>query len=164
MTKTKIKTIETVSLTIHVIQRDIEEGKCGLISKCMHKIAIERELRRRDARGGDHRVRVDGSIVRFNLHGHRFEAILPKMPKKNLLQFDKERKARERAEKKGETFASKVHPHKYRIEATKGRAIVPLTRERQDQINAARRRRIESGKPDKPKYDLRYRVEGLGAV
>jgi len=164
MTKTKIKTIETIGLTVHVIQRDIDEGKCGLISKCMHKVAIERELRRRDPRGGDHRVRVDGSVVRFNLHGHRYEAILPKTPKKNLIQFDHERRPRERAEKKGETFKSKVQPHKYRIEATKGRAIVPFTRERQDQINAARRRRVDAGRPDKAKYDLRFRVQGLGAV
>jgi hypothetical protein len=34
-----------------------------------------------------------------------------------------------------------------------------------DQINAAARdRRKAEGRPDKKRYDLRYRVEGLGAV
>jgi hypothetical protein len=61
-------------------------------------------------------------------------------------------------------FVSKVQSHKYRVEATKHHAIQPMTRERQEQINEARRRRIAAGRPDKQRYDLRYRVEGLGAV
>ena len=36
----QLKTIETISFRVHVIQRDIDEGKCGLISKCGLTVAI----------------------------------------------------------------------------------------------------------------------------
>jgi hypothetical protein len=162
--KMQTKTIETIRLHVEVQNRDIIGGKCMLISKCMHKVAIERALRNRDPKGGDHRVRVDGSDVKFNLRGHRWHGNLPRKAKLKLLQFDKERNAREKAEREGIDFKSKVEPHGYTLEMVKGGAIQPFTRERQEQINAARRRRIAAGKPDNKHYDLRHRVQGLGTV
>lgn len=162
--KTQLKTVETIKLRIKVQHRDIEGGKCCLVAKCMEKVSIERALRDLDPKGGDHKVRVDAGVVKFNLRGHHWHGILPKMPKVKLVQFDKERKARMKAERQGLKFVSKVEPHQYTLEAQKGSAIVPFTRERQEQVNEARRRRVAAGKPDKHRYDLRYRVEGLGAV
>lgn len=162
--KLRSKTIETIAISVDVRQRDINEGKCGLKAHCMHKVAIERTLRNIDPKGGDHRVRVDNGHVIFNLRGHHWRGDLPKRAGQNLLQFDHERNARAKAERNGVEFVSKVVPHSYRLEMERRGAIKPLTRERQEQINEARRKRIAAGKPDKKKYDLRYRVEGLGNV
>lgn len=164
MIRKATKTIETLTFPVRVQQRDIDNGKCMLISVCMHKIAIERALRERDPKGGDHKVRIDGSLCKFNFQGHRYQAIVPRVAKQNLLQFDHERNARARAERNNTKFVSKVRPHNYRLEGQKGTKIQPFTRERQEQVNEARRRRVAAGKPDKRKYDLRYRVEGLGSV
>src|SRR5262245_7489812 len=164
MPKLKSKIVETIKVRVIVTATDIAEGLCLLISKCMEKIAIERALRKLDPRGGDHRVRIDGVQIRFNLDGHKWHALLPRPQKRMVIQFDHERKARERAKKRGEAFVSKVQPHRWIMEATKGDKIQPFTRERQEQVNAARRRRIAEGRPDKTHYDLRHRVEGMGAV
>jgi hypothetical protein len=164
MIRKATKIVETLSFRVHVQQRDIDDGKCMLVAKCMHKVAVERALRDLDPKGGDHKVRIDAQICKFNFQGYRYHALVPKPAKLNLLQFDKERKARARADRDGVKFVSKVRPHSYRLEAQKGTKIQPFTRERQEQVNEARRRRVAAGKPDKPKYDLRYRVEGLGTV
>jgi hypothetical protein len=160
----KAKKIEIIKVTARVGQRDIEEGRCGLISKCMARVALERELRNRDPKGGDHRVKIDSGNVSFILQGYRWRGLASKELKRPLIQFDKERKARARAERLGLPFVSKVKPFPFTVEAHKGSRIQQFTRERMDQINAARRKRVAEGKPDSRKYDLRYRVEGLGTV
>ena len=158
------KTVETANFKVSVIKRDIEDGKCGLSAKCMHKVAIERALRSLDPKGGDHRTKVDGGKIKFNLNGYRWEAMSPKVVKMTLIKFDRERKARAKAERAGLKFESKVEPVTYRVEAIRKNKVEPFTRERQEQINEARRRRVAAGKPDKKKYDLRYRIEGMGTV
>ncbi len=164
MVKTKQKTVEVIKLKVVVIQRDIEDGQCGLVARCMEKVSIERALRKIDPNGGDHKVRVDGGVMKFNLSGYRWQAVTPKMAKVNLIQFDKERLPRAKAEKAGTKFVSKVKPHSYTVEATRGTKIQPFTRDRMEQVYEARRRRAAEGRPDKQKYDLRYRVQGLGSV
>lgn len=158
------KTVETIKLSIRVIARDITDGICGLPGKCMEKIAIERALREIDPKGGDHKVRIDGGVIKFNLRGYRWESITPKIPKRALLQFDREEKARMRARKLGEVFVSKVEPHQWQFEATKGAKINPMTPERQKQINEARQRRVTEGRPDRTSYNLHKRVVGLANV
>jgi hypothetical protein len=160
----RTKTVETMSFMVEVIVRDIEEGKCRLIGLCMEKVAIERALRKLDLKGGDHKVRIDGGDLRYTYRGYRYHGHVPKVAKRALIQFDKEHKARARAERLGLPFKSKVQPHKYRVETIRGSKVEKFTRERMDQINAARERRKAEGRPDKKRYDLRYRVEGLGAV
>ena len=164
MVKKRTKTVITINVMVYVQQRDIEDGKCLLVAKCMHKIAIERALRKLDPTGGDHRTRLDGQLVKFRLDGYHYHSILPKLAKMNLMQFDKEKKARIRAERDGVKFVSKVEPHSYRLEAVRGAKIQPFTRERMEQIYAARNRRAAEGRPDKRKYDIRFRIEGLGPV
>jgi hypothetical protein len=161
---TRTKTVETLSFRVKTQHRDIEEGKCGLISLCMERVAMERALRVIDPKGGDHHVKIDGGSFKFNFRGYHYNGITPKIAKLALIQFDKERRPRERAERNGEKFVSKVEPHSYRVEATKGTKVQQFTRERQEQVNEARRRRSAAGKPDQKKYDLRYRVQGLGTV
>jgi hypothetical protein len=158
------KTVETVNLHVRVITRDIREGLCGLPGRCMEKVAIERALREINPKGGDHKVRIDAGIIKFNLSGFRWTAPPPKTAKRALIQFDKEEKARKKAAKLGIDFVSKVEPHQYRIEAIKGDKIKPMTVERQKQINEARRRRIAEGRPDKPVYNLHKRIVGLAAT
>jgi hypothetical protein len=160
----KLKTIETITFPVKVIQSDISQGKCGLISRCMHKVAIERALRVKDPRGGDHKVRIDGGNFRFTLRGYKWRGMTPIKVKQTLVMFDKERKKRAKAEAAGEAFMSAVKPHAYRLEAQRGEKVQAFTRERMDQVNAARNRRRAEGRPDKSKYDLRHRVEGLGAA
>lgn len=159
----RIKTVETIKLKIRVLQRHIDDGKCGMIYRCMEKVAIEEKLRAIDPSGGDHHTRVDAGVVRFNYKGYRYEAILPRVAKKALIMFDSEKKARARASRKGEKFVSKVQPHGYVIEATKYRKVVEITRERQEQVNAARRKRKAEGRPDRT-YDLRGRIQGMSLM
>jgi hypothetical protein len=158
------KTIETLTVPVRVIERDISDGLCGLPGRCMEKIAIERALRDLDPKGGDHKVRIDSGICKFKLQGHRWTATPPKIAKLSLIQFDKEEKARNQARRLGEKFQSKVKPHQYKLQAVKGETINRMTPERQKQINEARSRRIAEGRPDKAAYNLRKRVAGLGNV
>jgi len=160
----RTKKIETVSVTVQVIARDIHEGECGMPGKCMEKIAIERALREIDPKGGDHKVRIDAGIIKFNLGGYRWSVPTPMKPKRALLMFDKEEEARKRALERGEVFVSKVKPHSWRLEAIKGSKIMPFTAERRMQVNEARRRRIAAGIPDRTNYDLHKRVVGLASV
>jgi hypothetical protein len=126
----------------------------------MEKIAIERALRLVDPKT-DHKVRVDSSGVKFNYDGYRFTAPLPPVTKRAMLLFDSEEVLQKRAEKTGEAFQSKVRPHRYKLIAVKGTKIIPMTPERQKQINEARRRRIAAGHPDKQAYTLHERVIGM---
>lgn len=160
----KIKTVETITYRVETQQRDIDGGRCGLVHACMEKVANERALRKIDPGGGDHKVRIDGGSIKFVLGGWRYVAITPKIAKTSLIQYDKERPKRAKAERLGLPFESKVKPHKYRVEAHKTGKVQAMTRERMDQINKARNQRRVEGNPDKPRYDLRYRVEGLGSV
>jgi hypothetical protein len=160
----KTKTVEYLRIKVAVQQRDINGGLCGLVARCMHKVSIERSLRKIDNNGGDHKVRCDGSDVKFALNGYRWHGHMPKIAKNNLIQFDKERSARAKAEKAGLKFVSNVKPHTYTLEAERGSKITPFTRERMEQVYEARRRRAAEGRPDKKRYDLRYRVQGLGNV
>jgi hypothetical protein len=164
MTKLKMKTIEQFKLHVNVTSKDIHEGECRSPTRCMEKVAIERALRDIDSKGGDHRVRVDGGQIKFNLGGFKYSAITPKPAKSALIQFDREERAKNKAQKAGMAFVSKVKPHGYNLECTKGSKIILLTPDRQKQINEARRRRIAAGHPDKTRYTLHQRVIGMGNV
>lgn len=155
------KTVETMRVHVFVLQKDIEEGKCGLPSRCMEKIAIERALLKKNP-DGVHRVKIDGGRITYVSRHAKWAAFTPKLAKRALMRFDRERKARERAEKSGERFKSAVQPHDYWFEAIKVYNIRPFTksdRRRLDQINTARKARAAAGNPDK-RYDVRRRVEG----
>jgi len=160
----RTKTVKRLKLKVEVQQYDIDEGRCGKISLCMEKVAIERALRLIDPKGGDHKVRVDAGDVKFLLGGFRYHGHLPRKPKLLLIKYDKERKEREAAQKKGIKFVSAVKPHIFNLVAEQGSKTKPFSQERKEQINEARRKRKAEGRPDNKRYDLRHRVEGLGTV
>lgn len=157
------KTVEIMRVSVQVLAKDITDGLCGRPNLCMEKVAIERALRKKDP-GIDHKVRIDGGKIVFAYKGHRWIAFTPKIAKSSLIRYDQERKMRERAERKGVEFVSKVQPHDYQFEALKDRAIKPVTkrdRKRLDQINAARKKRTETtGRTERQRYYIKHRVEG----
>jgi len=158
--KSKAKLAETIRFRVTVTERDIREGECGLANRCMEKVAIERSLRDMDPKSGDHRTRVDAGHIRFNFFGYKFEADTPKIAKSSLIQFDKEEKARGRAERDGIEFISKVRPHSYMVEATRLYKLKKISPERQEEITRARQARAAAG--FKPKrYTLHKRVVGF---
>lgn len=162
--KRMVKHVERMRFRVHVQQRDIDGGKCGLVGLCMHKVAIERTLRNNDPKGGDHKTRVDTGIIKYTFKQGRYRAYLPKFPKRQLIIFDDEMEARAKAEKAGKKFVSAVKPHSYIVEAERYGTVTKLTRERMDAINRARNKRAAEGRPDQKTYNLRYRVRGLGSV
>jgi|SRR5215472_56011 len=153
--------VQMVSFEAPVTQGDIDEGECRLANKCMIRVAIERRLRQLEPSQPNHHTRVDGGDIRFNYKGHRHRAHIDRVSKANLIKFDSEDKAKRRAKRRGETFTSAVKPFVCRVrDAIKGPKLIPNTRRRREQINAARRRRIAAG--EKPrKYTLHKRVMGL---
>jgi hypothetical protein len=131
-----------MSIPTSVVQRDIDDGECGRTDRCMEKLAITRALiahLKLDNKPDDIRrlrVKVDGANIKFNYGGYRWKAPTPLAAKNAMIKFDREERAR-------------IKPHRYVVHAVRGSKIVPFTRERQDQINEARQRRIAEGRADK---------------
>lgn len=158
------KMIEQFRLRVKVTQRDIYEGECRLARLCMEKVAVERALNDIDPKG-DHKVHVDGGHVRFTLQGYRYSADTPRVPRRALIRFDAEEKAKRKADREGVEFHSKVVPHSYILICVKGPKIEKMSKFTQDrlaQIRVARRKREErTGVKDNNRYQLRKRVEGM---
>lgn len=149
MKKVRVKTVAALDFHVSVTLRDIEDGQCMVPGKCMHKIAIERALRKIDPNGGDHHVRVDSGAIKFNYDGWRMLAATPRIAKKNLIQFDKEVHIRKRAKAKDEPFVSKVTPHQYDVSAQRTTKIVPQTVQDAARSRALRAVRKAEGRPYK---------------
>lgn len=143
-----------------VTQRDIEEGLCGLPSKCMHKVAIARALGEVTGDQATH-VAVHTGQIKFNYKGFRYKcAPIPQSVANTLIRFDQTEgmSKKERLEV--------VTPYTYYVTFERKSRIYAQTRERQNQINAARNKRAEEGRPDKrsnPAYALKKRIIGLPA-
>lgn len=160
MTKHR-KTVSMLKLTgIHVTANDIEEGRCLLPNLCMVRVAVERHLRKLDPTVPNHHTKVDAGHIRFNIDGYRYSGDTPKVAKLALIQFDKENKAQKKAERAGLPFESKVKPFSFGFMALRGSKVMPMTRERQVQINEARKRRQAAGQKDR-RYTFRQRVVGF---
>ena len=128
------------------------DGRCTP-DRCQHKVAISRALFAIDS-DGTHHVRIDGGHVKFNFRGYRYVADTPRAVKRSLMLFDK-----------GEY--SSLHPMKYKLRAHRTTKIIPNTKERKAQINAARKARIAAGGDEHHrKYsNLKARIAGFsGAV
>jgi hypothetical protein len=148
--RTTTRRVESLKFKVDVTQGDIDNGECRLTSQCMEKVAIARTLMNqfRGKSDAELRVRVDAGHIRFNLRGCRWLADTPKIAKVSLIKFDRK-----------ET----VKPHSYVVVARRVSKIKTRSRERQNQINAARRARIRAGKPDKlyNRKTLRKRIVGF---
>ena len=151
---------------VNVLQRHIDEGECGYSNRCMEKLAITsaliKHLGLNPERDADEinklKVKIDSTGIKFNYDGYRYVmAPPPKDARKNLIAFDKA---------KGDPVKlARIKPHNYTVIAARTSKIEPFTRERQDQINRARQRRIAQGRPDKPapRNTVHERVVGMAA-
>lgn len=140
----------TCSVPVNVLKRDIEEGACGLQYKCMHKIAVARSLEEKFKGDRVHHVRVSGESVKFNGGGYRWIAALPPRAQRTMQLFD------------DPETKHLVKPHSYRLVAERKSKVKNATRDRQSQINEARRARIRAGIPDKEYHHptVRERITG----
>jgi hypothetical protein len=160
MVKSTVRRVETIKFSVHVSQRDIDEGECLDANKCMVRVANERKLRVMDPSMPNHHSRVDAGHIRFNLDGHRWSADTHRSAKAALITFDLEDRARRKAKRAGKPFKSSVTPFTFAVVATRGAKLEKASRERKDQINAAREARQAAGQ--KPKhYTLHKRVAGF---
>lgn len=163
------RTQELLVFGVTTTAADIKEGECGSIHRCMERLAITRSLWELDPDCPNHHVKVDASAITFHYQGYHWEmAPIPKVTKKSLMLFDHERVPRITAKKQGVEFISQVKPHSYTVKAVRGKRIENTTRERQDQVNEARRQRIAvhraAGQKTERTYDFRRRVAGMGNV
>jgi hypothetical protein len=155
MPKLEKKTIITMKYKVNTTQRDIDDGECRSTIKCMERIANIRAtteyLGLDRAKINALHMKVDAGTIRFNYDGYRWEAKTPRKAKDALIVYDDP--------KKGKAF---VKPHRYTVVAHRTSKVVPFTRERQDQINAARERRRKAGKPDRTYvgHNIHERVVG----
>lgn len=147
--------VEQFRLNIHTTADNIREGIACDQNRCMQRVAIIKAVDHKfPNRGHVHafHVKVNGAVVTLNHDGHHWAAILPKTPRSMLIKFDNPR------------TRHLVVPHKYWLVFTKGRKIEKMPRERQEQINEARRQRIAEGRPDKAyntRKTLRQRITGM---
>jgi hypothetical protein len=148
--KTTTRRIETFKFKVDVTQADIENGECRMATRCMEKVAIARTLMTefRGKSDAELRVRIDAGHIKFNLRGCRWIADTPKIAAHSLQKFDRK---------------ELVKPHSFVVVARKTATIKKVARDRQDQVNAARRARIRAGQPDKvyTRKTLRKRVVGF---
>jgi hypothetical protein len=148
--KTTTRRIETFKFKVDVTKADIENGECRIATQCMEKVAIARTLMNefRGKSDAELRVRIDAGHIKFNLRGCRWIADTPKIASYSLQKFDRK---------------ELVKPHSYVVVARKAGTIKKVSRDRQNQVNAARRARIRAGQPDKiyARKSLRKRVVGF---
>jgi hypothetical protein len=116
----------------------------------MHKVAIARTLSAKlRVEISRLRVRVDTAGITFHYKGYRWHAVLPRKVKNTLIAYD-DPKTRD-----------SVRPHTYTFHATRGRKIIPITPERQQQMYEAQLARAAAGVPEKTRKSLRSRIIGL---
>jgi hypothetical protein len=130
MVTRKITLTELLKFRVKVTQDDINNGVCRKQSKCMEKVAVCRTLIelgviKSDAEG---RVRVDAGHIKFNAYGFRWVADTPKTASQALKAYDHD-------------GPEVVRGHSYMVVAHKDTPIIKIPRERQEQINEARRAR-----------------------
>jgi hypothetical protein len=165
MKLTRTKNITIMTLEGAVTDHDIINGQCLLQARCMYKVATARTLLGLEKKSGTglgpntHHVRVDGQFFRFNFRGYRWKAPTPKLCHRNLLKYDIWGKSGDR--RRGAPCP--VKPHSFKIKAERTSKIRPISRERQDQVNAARRERVAQGLPDKEYKGrtFRQRIAGI---
>ncbi len=120
--------------------------------RCWHRMAIH-ALMDNLAPRENHHVRVDAGHIKVNLRGWRYVADTPRHVKRSLMLFDLKR-------------YEDVRIRGYKLRFRRTTKIIRTTRERQDQINAAREARIAAGGDEhKRGYpSLHKRVEGFSGI
>lgn len=133
------------------LEAAIEQNGFCEPKKCWHFVAISALMERMQP-GAIHHVRIDGAHVKLNYRGWRYIADVPLHVKRTVLYFDK-------------GMYDRVHARPYKLRFRRTTKIIPISRERQDQVNAARKERAAAGRPDRKDYpNMRKRVEGLSGI
>lgn len=151
-----------MSKVVHgeVSQEMIDLAKGCDPHKCMYKLAVSMAI---NVPGGY--IKVDSSGVSITRRtDFREKAFLPMNMIKNMLLFDEYKRQMEafRKGKREEKPICPVKPHKFKLTFIKTTKVYRSSEERKEQINKARRKRKEEGRPDR-KYYLHKRVAGLSA-
>jgi hypothetical protein len=152
--------VRYTDVRVHIGQRDINESDCLDRRRCMIRNGTERALRLLDPSVSHHHTQVDAGHIKANINGYACKADLPIRGKAALIMFDKEDKARRAAARAGVPFISAVKPFSMTLRFVRGERVRKFTRERQEQINAARRLRKAAGIREKV-YTLRERIVGF---
>jgi hypothetical protein len=120
--------------------------------KCWHFVAINALMERLEPEA-KHHVRVDAGHIKTNYRGWRYIADTPRHVKRGLMLFDLRR-------------YDEVYIRQYTLRFRRTTKIIPISRDRQDQINLARAKRIAAGGDEhKRNYpDLHKRVEGFSGI
>lgn len=151
MPTVRTKTVTTMKVRVNVNQGDIDNGECRIATRCMHKVAVTRALKKEfNVADEDVRhlhVKVDAGHIKFNHGGHHWESPTPKIAKASLIKFDRKKP---------------VEPHSYVLTAIRGNKIAPMTVERKKQINLARAKRAAEGRPDRGYSDITIRKRIVG--
>ena len=141
----------TVSPDRSALDAAIEQNGFCEPKKCWHFVAISALIEQMEP-GANHHVRVDGAHIRLNYRGWRYIADVPLHVKRTILYFDR-------------GMYDRVHARSYKLRFRRTTKIIPISRARQDQVNAARKERAAAGRPDRTNYpSLRKRVEGLSGI
>jgi len=126
----------------YVTKQMIEDAKCGDPNKCMIKLAVAKGIN-----GPGLYIKVDSTGVAITRRNDRREkAFLPRVVVNNMVRFDNNKES--------------VTPFSFTLHFIPTTRVSKSSAERKAQVNAARRKRKENGRPDK-KYDLHTRVKGL---
>jgi len=163
---TKKKTITQLKYRVTTTAQDILDGieGCQNASRCMERIANVRALQEQfDVMPHESKVRIDAGHIQFCLRGYRWKGETPKVPRRALIDFDRiirqSRRKLSRVELE-RLLLENIKPHIYTVTAIRGGKIKEFSRERKNQINAARRARYAAGERPK-RYTLRQRVIGF---
>jgi hypothetical protein len=162
MLKVVKKKIEMLAFPVDTTAEDKANGKRCDPHACMYKVSITRGLHALFP-NENHRVRIDAGHITFIHDSHHYQAKTPRLVASNLKKLDASLRCRDCKRLAGFCPRHNTSAHTWKCEAVKGHKVKvyrPHTRERQDQINAARRARVAAGKPDRI-YRLRQRVVGF---
>lgn len=121
--------------------------------KCWHKVGISAAILPWGKLTDLPHIRVDAGHVKMNYEGYRYVADTPHHVKLSLMKFDRK-------------MYDDLYIRSYVLRFRRTTKIKRVTKERQEQINAARRIRIAAGGLEyKRQYsNLRKRVEGFSSV
>jgi hypothetical protein len=158
--RTSTKTVHIKRFKVEVKAHHINDGACRNANKCMIRLAVEAALRELEPDEPNHWTKVANGRLTFHSGGWHWKAELAKVALRNLIEFDKEEKARLQAKLDGAAFLSKVRPFAFTVEAHRGGRKEKPTPERAARIREMRRIRIVERREKPRLYTLKKRIVG----
>jgi hypothetical protein len=120
--------------------------------KCWHRMGVYDQMEQLEP-GANHHIHVDAGHTQLHFQGWHYIADMPRHVKLSMLLFDAKQ-------------FDKVRVRSYVLNFRRVRKVIKVPRERQDQINAARRERIAAGGDEYRRGypNLRKRVVGFSSI